>query len=130
MSTDRGFYLYGQVDSHELSRAVQIALRRITTGDWNLAVHPRCGKNLSTGILLTAGLALGLSVLLPKGPIEQLLGLGCAATIAAQLTPDLGSVAQRYLTTAIPFNLAIDRVSPIRDHLGRPAHFVQVRWVE
>jgi hypothetical protein len=130
MSTERGFYLYGQVDTGDLSRAVQIALRRITSGDWDLAVHPRCGTNLSTGMVLTAGLALGLSVLLPKGPIEQLVGFGCAAAIASQLAPELGSLAQRYVTTAIPFNLAIDRITALQDQLGRPAHFVQVRWIE
>jgi hypothetical protein len=130
LSTDRGFYLYGQVDVYELSRAVQIALRRITTGDWNLAVHPRCGTNLSVGMLLTTSLVVGMAVLLPKGPIEQLIGVGCAAAIAGQLTPELGSLAQRYITTAVPFNLAIERIAAVRDHLGRSAHFVQVRWVD
>lgn len=130
MSIDRGFYLYGQVNSYELSRAVQIALRRITSGEWELAVHPRCGTNLSVSMLLTAGFAISLSTLLPRGPIEQLLGFGAATVIANQLTPDLGQIAQRYLTTAIPFNLAIDRISPVHDPLNRPAHFVQVRWVE
>lgn len=130
MSTDRGFYLYGDVKPSDLSRAVQTALKRITSGSWELAVHPRCGTNLSVGMVLTAGFALGLAVLLPRGPIEQVLGLGVAATMAAHLTPDVGSLAQRYITTAIPFNLAVTSITPIRDQLGRPAHFVQVHWVE
>jgi Domain of unknown function (DUF6391) len=130
MSTDRGFYLYGQVNTTELRRAVRIALQRITGGEWNLAVHPRCGTNLSVGMLLTAGLALGVHLIAPRGPIEQMIGLGIAATAASQLTPDLGSIAQKYLTTAIPFNLAIADITPTRDVWGRPAHFVAVRWVE
>nr|WP_290222812.1 DUF6391 domain-containing protein [Trichocoleus desertorum] len=130
MSTDQGFYLYGQVDTTCLRRAAHQALQRITEGEWNLAVHPRCGTNLSVNMLLTAGLALGIHLLLPRGPIEQLLGLGLAATTAAQLAPDLGSVAQQYVTTAIPFNLAIAGVTAIRDDWGRPAHFVRVRWTE
>ncbi|WP_242025709.1 DUF6391 domain-containing protein [Leptolyngbya sp. FACHB-36] len=130
MSTERGFYLYGEVKFDDLSRAVQIALRRITSGDWDLAVHPRCGTNLSVGMLLTAGLAVGMAIALPRGPIEQILGLGAATAMAARLTPDLGSLAQRYLTTAVPFNLAIANITPVRDSLGRSAHFVQVRWVE
>ncbi len=130
MSTDRGFYLYGSVDADELSRAVQMALRRITAGEWDLAVHPRCGTNLSVGMLLTAGLAIGASALLPRGPIEQLVGLSLAAATAAHLTPDFGSLAQRYLTTAIPFNLALDRITTSYDPLGRPAHFIQVRWID
>ncbi len=128
MSTDHGFYLYGQVETAYLRRAVHQALQRITEGEWNLAVHPRCGTNLSVNMLLTAGLALGIHWLLPRGPIEQLLGLGLAATTAAQWAPDLGSVAQQYVTTAIPFNLAIAGVTAIRDDWGRPAHFVRVRW--
>jgi hypothetical protein len=130
MSTDRGFYLYGQVNSEELKQAVKLALRRITSGEWDLAVHPRCGTNLSVGMLLAAGFAVGASMLLPREPIGQIIGLGLAATTAAQLAPDLGSLAQRYVTTAIPFNLAVDSIQPIRDSFGRSAHFVQVRWVE
>src|SRR4028118_905731 len=58
LSTDQGFYLYGQVNAAQLHRAVRIALQRLTNGEWHLAVHPRCGTNLSVGILLTAGLVL------------------------------------------------------------------------
>lgn len=130
LSTDQGFYLYGQVNTADLKRAVQRALQRLTRGEWNLAVHPRCGTNVSVGMLLTAGLAIGFHVLLPKGPIEQLVALGVAATTAAQLAPDIGSMAQRYITTSIPFNLAIEEISATQDYLGRPAHFIRVRWVE
>lgn len=130
LSTDRGFYLYGNAATVDISRATQIALRRITSGEWDLAVHPRCGTNLSVGMMLTAGLALGASVVLPKDPLGQLLGFGMAAAAATQLTPELGAFAQRYLTTAIPFNLAISNITMKRDEVGRPAHFIEVRWVE
>ncbi|HBL60343.1 MAG TPA: hypothetical protein DDZ80_18345, partial [Cyanobacteria bacterium UBA8803] len=95
LSTDEGFYLYGEVTIAELRQAVPIALHRLTSGEGHLAVHPRCGTNLSVGMLLTAGLALGAHLLLPRGPIEQMLGLGLATAMATQLTPDLGSLAQR-----------------------------------
>ena len=130
LSTDQGFYLYGQVNMASLQRGVRIALQRLTRGEWDLAVHPRCGTNLSVGMLLTAGLAVGIHLMLPRGPIEQLLGLGVAATTAAQLAPELGILAQRYMTTAIPFNLAIEDITVTHDIWGRSAHFVQVRWVE
>ncbi|MGB3532785.1 MAG: DUF6391 domain-containing protein [Microcoleaceae cyanobacterium] len=130
MSTESGFYLYGPVNITQLRQAVQIALTRLTQGEWNLAVHPRCGTNLSVGMLLTGGLALGINFLLPKGPIEQLLGIGIATTAATQLAPDVGSLTQRYLTTAIPFNIQVDQVSVKSDMWGRSAHFVQVSWVE
>ncbi|MDX2217179.1 MAG: DUF6391 domain-containing protein [Oculatellaceae cyanobacterium bins.114] len=130
MSTDQGFYLYGAVDVTELHRAAHLALKRLTQGEWDLAVHPRCGTNLSVGMLLTAGLAVGITWLIPKGPIEQLAGLGIAAIAGAQLAPDLGAIVQQYVTTSIPFNLAIEEISSSRDRWGRPVHFVQVRWVE
>lgn len=130
LSTERGFYLYGQVKTADVSRAVSQALRRITQGEWSLAVHPRCGTNASVGMLLTAGFALGISSLLPRGPIEQLLGFGFAATTAAQLAPELGQFVQQYITTAIPFNLTVRDVTIVKDHRGQLAHFVRVQWSE
>ncbi|MEG4456614.1 DUF6391 domain-containing protein [Microcoleus sp. N9_A1] len=130
MSTDQGFYLYGHVNIAQLRQAVREALQRIASGEWDLAVHPRCGTNLSVAMLLTAGLAVGINLALPRGPILQLLGLGAAAAAAAQLAPDLGALAQRYVTTAIPFNLSVVDISVSHDFWGREAHFVRVRWVE
>ncbi|OKH24895.1 hypothetical protein NIES593_06680 [Hydrococcus rivularis NIES-593] len=130
LSTDRGFYLYGQVSQLDLQRAVRTALQRLQGGEWDLAVHPRCGTNLSVSMLLTAGLALGAHFLLPRGPIEQLIGLGLAATVATQLAPDLGLTVQKYLTTAIPFNLTLTDISATKDLWGRSAYFVAVQWQE
>lgn len=128
LSTDRGFYLYGRVNKLDLSRAVRLALERCKNGEWNLAVHPRCGTNLSVSMLLTAGMAFGTFILFPKGPLEQLIGLGLSAAVATQLTPDLGSLAQKYLTTSIPFNLGVNDISQTQDFWGRSAYFVRVRW--
>ncbi|MDB9518349.1 DUF6391 domain-containing protein [Roseofilum reptotaenium CS-1145] len=128
MSTEQGFYLYGSVNPQTLQQAVYSALNRITSGEWNLAVHPRCGTNLSVALLLTAGFTLGVNWLMPKDPLGQLLGVGVAAMSASQLAPDLGPIAQRYVTTAIPFNLEIVRIEESQDMWGKPAHFVRVRW--
>ncbi|NJL60919.1 MAG: hypothetical protein HC903_02625 [Methylacidiphilales bacterium] len=128
LSTDQGFYLYGEVNISDLRRAVTVALQRLTNGEWDLAVHPRCGTNMSVAMLLTAGLAVGMHLVLPRGPIEQLFGLGFAATTAAELAPNVGALAQRYLTTSIPFNLGIENITMTRDVWGREAHFVKVNW--
>ncbi len=130
LSTDQGFYLYGQVNISDLRRAVTLALHRLTDGEWNLAVHPRCGTNVSVAMLLTAGLAVGMHLLLPRSPIEQLIGLGVAASTAAELAPNIGALTQRYITTSIPFNLAIENITITHDVWGREAHFVKVRWQE
>lgn len=130
MSTERGFYIYGNVNTASLQWAARTALQRITNGEWHLAVHPRCGTNLSVGMLLTAGVAFGVHLVLPKGPLEQLIAIGVATSTAAHLAPDLGSLAQKYFTTAIPFNLEIADISFTHDFWGRPAHFVRLRWSE
>lgn len=130
LSTDQGFYLYGEVNISNLRRAVSQALYRLTHGEWDLAVHPRCGTNVSVAMLLTAGLAIGVHLLLPFRPVEQLIGLGLAATTAAEIAPDVGSIAQRYFTTAIPFNLTVENITVARDVWGRQGHFVKVKWQE
>jgi Domain of unknown function (DUF6391) len=130
LSTDQGFYLYGQVGLADLNRAVRHALDRITHGEQQLAIHPRCGTNLSAQLCLTASLVCGAHLFLPKNPIAQILGLTTAAAIASQLAPTLGTWAQENLTTAIPFNLRVQAICPIQDNVGRPAHFVQVNWRE
>ncbi|MGG6294843.1 DUF6391 domain-containing protein [Leptolyngbya sp. AN02str] len=130
MSTEQGFYLYGRVDTLAIRRAAQVALERLTNGEWNLAVHPRCGTNLSVGMLLTAGLAAGMTLVLPKDPFGQLMGFGLAAMAGASLAPDMGQLAQRFVTTAIPFNLEIVNVVEKGDRWGHPVHFVNVRWVQ
>ena len=129
MSTPQGFYLYGSVNPVQLQEAVEIALQRITSGEWNLAVHPRCGTNLSVAMTLTAGLALGVGMLMPRKPLEQLFGFGIAATVATQLAPELGELVQKYITTAIPFNLRLVNISPTQDLWGHPTHFVQLSWI-
>lgn len=130
LSTEQGFYIYGDVNISNLRRAATLALHRLVSGESNLALHPRCSTNVSVEVLLTAGLAVGMHLILPRGPIEQLIGLGIATTTASEIAPDIGFLAQKYLTTAIPFNLAIENVTWIRDSSGREAHFVKVCWRE
>lgn len=128
LSTEEGFYLYGEVNISDLRRAVNLALQRLTNGEWNLAIHPRCGTNASVAMLLTAGLAVGMHLLLPREPIEQLIGLSLATTTATELAPDVGAFFQRYITTAIPFNLGIENITHKHDAMGRKAYFVKVKW--
>ncbi|HEY9647636.1 MAG TPA: DUF6391 domain-containing protein [Chroococcidiopsis sp.] len=129
MSTEDGFYLYGAVGLADVQRAAGQALRRLQNGEWDLAIHPRCGTNLSVGMAIAVGLALGAHLVMPKDPLGQLVGFGLAATTAMQVAPDVGTVVQRYVTTAIPFNLAIHDIQRLGDRWGQPTHFIRVRWV-
>jgi hypothetical protein len=128
LSTEKGFYLYGEINSLNLRRAVNLALTRLKQGEWNLALHPRCGTNSSVAMLLTAGMVLTAHLLLPRQPIEQLVGLGLATTAANYLAPDIGMSVQRYITTAIPFNLKVRDISKAVDALGRSGYFVRLQW--
>ena len=130
LSTEQGFFLYGDVNITDLRRAVTLAKHRLTNGEWDLALHPRCGTNVSVAMLLTLGLSVTVPFLLPFRPVEQLIGLGLAATAAAEIAPDLGMFTQRYITTSIPFNLAIENISIARDFWGKESYFVKVYWEE
>ncbi len=128
LSTEQGFFIYGDVNTSDLRRAVTLAKHRLTRGEWDLAVHPRCGTNVSVAVLLTAGLAATVPFILPFRPVEQLIGFGLAATAAAEIAPDLGILTQRYLTTSIPFNLAVENITIARDFWGKESHFVKIYW--
>jgi hypothetical protein len=130
LSTEQGFFLYGDVNITDLRRAVTLAKHRLTNGEWDLALHPRCGTNVSVAMLLTLGLSVTVPFLLPFRPVEQLIGLGLAATAAAEIAPDLGMFTQRYITTSIPFNLAIENISIAHDFWGKESYFVKVYWEE
>jgi Domain of unknown function (DUF6391) len=128
LSTERGFYLYGDVATAALERATKRALRRLTQGEANLATHPRCGTNLTVAAALTVGLTATAHWVLPRDPISQILGLAAATALAHELSPEVGRWVQQHVTTAIPFNLAMVSVVPSAPVMGRAAHFVQVQW--
>ncbi|NBD33756.1 MAG: hypothetical protein GVY17_12530 [Cyanobacteria bacterium] len=128
LSTEKGFYLYGDVPPQQLQRGVITALNRFRAGEWDLAVHPRCGTNVSVALLLSAGLTLSSHLLLPKDPVSQLLGIGLGMSVASSVAPDVGQWAQKYLTTAVPFNLELEQIYQTTDLWGRSANFVQLRW--
>lgn len=128
LSTEKGFFLYGEVPPEQLRRSVITALQRFRDGEWDLAVHPRCGTNVSVALILSAGLSLGSHLVLPKDPITQLLGLGMGASVASAMAPEVGQWVQKYLTTAVPFNLTLDKIYLTTDFWGRSANFVQLQW--
>lgn len=128
MSTENGFYLYGDLNYEQLRQAVYKALDRLTQGEWHLALHPRCGTNLSVTVLLTMGLIAGTSLIAPKNPLTQLVGMGLATATALEIAPDLGNLVQKYITTGIPFNLEIVNITQSLDTWGNHANFVELRW--
>ena len=129
LSTEKGFYLYGDIDSFRLRKAVNSALARLQQGEWNLALHPRCGTNSSVAAILTAGMAITAHFTLPRSPLHQIAGMGLAALAANYFAPDLGIYVQKYVTTAIPFNLKLQKITKITDKSGNSGYFVRLKWV-
>ncbi|MGF1591035.1 MAG: DUF6391 domain-containing protein [Pleurocapsa sp.] len=129
LSTDKGFYLYGEIEPLKLRRAVNLALTRLQQGEWNLALHPRCGTNSSVAVMLTATMAITAHFTLPRSPIHQIMGMGLAALTANYLAPDLGIYVQKYITTAIPFNLKLEKITKITDKSGNSGYFVSLKWI-
>jgi hypothetical protein len=98
-TTDRGFYLFGEVEAEEVAAAVSEALFRLQRGEHSLAVHPRCGTNLAT-----AGVLAGLSSFVvmsghSKSRLAKLPQIILAATIAVMVAQPLGLALQKHVTT-------------------------------
>ena len=129
LSTENGFYLYGDINPFKLRQAVASALSRLQQGEWDLALHPRCGTNSSVTVMLTAGMAITAHLTLPREPLHQLVGMGLATLTANYLACDLGIYVQKYLTTAIPFNLKVQKITKITDRGRNSGYFVRLEWI-
>ena len=129
LSTEKGFYLYGDLNPLKLRQAVNSALTRLQQGEWNLALHPRCGTNSSVAMLLTVGMTMTAHLTLPRSPIPQLMGMGLATLAANYLAPGVGIYVQKYLTTSIPFNLKLHQITKVVDKSGNSGYFVRLKWI-
>ena len=130
LSTEKGFYLYGEIEPLKLRRAVNSALLRLQQGDYNLALHPRCGTNSSVAAMLTTSMAMMAHFSLPKEPLHQIMGMGLAVFAANYFASDLGIYVQKYITTAIPFNLQVKKITKIVDRSGNSGYFVRLKWID
>ena len=101
-SDHRGFYLYGDVTTEEVERALDEALTRLRGGEHDLAIHPNCGTNLlTTGVIAslaaligTAGMQRNWQDRLERFPTVVLMVIG-----ALIFSPLLGASFQRHFTT-------------------------------
>ena len=96
-STQWGFLVYGDVPTEALSEAAEEALRRLQSGESELAVSPYCGTNLVVAAALTA---VGCAIAIGKGrrwsAIPRMMSVSLMAIVAAKY---LGPQVQRYVTT-------------------------------
>lgn len=98
-STDDGFFVQGVRSLEEVESAAREALRRLRSGERNLAIHRNCGTTIVAANLLTAVLFIGaLGLGLYMGWNLYLLVLG-ALLLAFALRVPLSLFLQRFVTT-------------------------------
>ena len=94
-----GFTLYGPVETSQVSEAVSAAMTRLNAGEKALAIHPQCGTNLATGVVL-AGLASSAALGgRRRSAIEKAFQLVVGIGAALALAQPLGTGVQRAITT-------------------------------
>jgi hypothetical protein len=56
-SNPTGFFLFGDIATDDIPTAIHEAMIRLRAGERELAIHPGCGTNLATSMVLPATLA-------------------------------------------------------------------------
>ena len=122
-----GFSLYAAVDTQTLQRAVGEALARLLANESHLAIHPRCGTNLTVVALLTGGAAYMVSRDSSRSPLRRLVTAVAATMAACLVARPLGLLLQRYVTTT--GSLEGVHIETVRREVNGPlvVHRVSVR---
>lgn len=100
-SNPTGFFIFGEIPTDDIRNAIHEAMSRLRAGEHDLAIHPGCGTNLATSMVLPATFMFaplqgarsrrGQLLLLP---LALLLGL-----FGFLLSKPLGPWLQRNVTT-------------------------------
>jgi hypothetical protein len=56
-SNPTGFFLFGDLAMDDIRAAIREAMTRLRAGEHNLAIHPGCGTNLATSMIVPATFA-------------------------------------------------------------------------
>jgi Domain of unknown function (DUF6391) len=122
-SNPTGFFIFGEIATEDLRNAIQEAMTRLRAGEHDLAIHPGCGTNLATSMVLPATFMFaplqgarsqrGRFLLLPLVLLFGAFGF--------LLSKPLGPWLQRNVTTEA--NLGDLQVIDIK-HLRKGAHRV------
>ena len=119
-SNPTGFFLFGDLDFNDIRAAIDEAATRLRAGESDLAIHPGCGTNMATTMILPATL-----MLIPfqgrrseRSGCSQFLVLPLALLLAAfgfLLSKPLGPWFQRHVTTEANLgNLQVKQIIPVR----------------
>lgn len=56
-SNPTGFFLFGDLEMNDIRSAIDEAMKRLRAGEKDLAIHPGCGTNMATSMILPASFA-------------------------------------------------------------------------
>ena len=100
-SNPTGFYILGELETQEIADAVAEARNLLNSGESGLAIHPGCGTNLATTVLLSSTFAW-MPLRGTKSTFWRLVLVPFAiafAFIGFQLSRPLGPWLQEHVTT-------------------------------
>lgn len=126
-----GFWVYGDVETDELFKAVEEALTRLGNGETQLAVHPNCGTNIVVSGIAAGSLAW-LSMLGTGGKfgkkIRRLPIAVLMALIGYQIARPYGPKLQEKITTNANVN-GLEIIEVIQHNVAdRIVHRVATRF--
>jgi hypothetical protein len=121
-SNPTGFFLFGDMTTEDIREAINEAMNRLGAGERQLAIHPGCGTNLATSMILPATFAFvpfqgsrsnrGRLLLLPLALLFGVFGFF--------LSKPLGPWLQRNVTTEADLgDMRIVNIIPVRKGVHR-----------
>lgn len=121
-SNPTGFFLFGDMTTGDIREAIHEAMTRLRAGESDLAIHPGCGTNLATSMLLPASFAW-IPFQGTRSLRWRLLLIPVALTFALfgyLLSKPLGPWLQRNVTTQADLgNLQLMEIVPVRKGVHR-----------
>jgi hypothetical protein len=100
-SNPTGFFIVGDVTTEDIAVAASQALSRLRAGESELAIHPGCGTNLATSVLLGATFAWFVmrGARSTSGRILRMPFAFGSALVGLAISRPLGPMLQQKITT-------------------------------
>ena len=110
-----GFVIYGDVGTDLVMVAAREALERLQAGEYELAIHPRCGTNLATGGLLAGAASVFALSVRCRSNWYRFWGAVGATLGALILARPLGLAVQQRVTTCPDLrSVRIEEIQPMQ----------------
>src|SRR5215208_820867 len=121
-SNPTGFFLFGDMSTEDIRGAIDEAMSRLRAGERELAIHPGCGTNLATSMVLPMTLA-SVPFQGTRSNRWRLLLIPLAVMFAVfgyVLSKPLGPWLQRNVTTEADLgNLQVMEIASVRKGVYR-----------